>query len=66
MVAPQRKSLNYNEKEYIASGAWKCPQSSTKAHIWDCNCKPPVCKICGKVKIEAVPEDHPGSQTIEE
>ncbi|MDO8578985.1 MAG: hypothetical protein Q7R50_07400 [Dehalococcoidales bacterium] len=54
MVAPQKKSLSYNEKEYFASGAWKCPTSPTKAHWWDCNTKPPVCKICGKVKVEIV------------
>lgn len=62
MVNHPKKSLNYNEKEYFASGSWKCPESPTKAHWWDCNAKPPVCKICGKVKIEAVLEDHPGSR----
>ena len=56
MVAPRKMSLNYNEKEYLASGAWKCAESPTKAHWWDCNVKPPVCKICGKVKVEAIAE----------
>jgi len=49
----EKKSIASREKEYFVSGAWKCPQSTTGSHIWNCNFNPPVCKVCGKVKLPA-------------
>ncbi len=45
------KHMSFTEKEYFASGDWKCPESPTGAHWWNCNFEPSVCKICGKVQI---------------
>jgi hypothetical protein len=52
----KRKSISFQEKEYFASGVWKCPKSETGSHRWDCNLNPPVCKICGKTKQQTQPE----------
>jgi hypothetical protein len=46
-----KKSIASREKEYFVSGAWKCPESETGSHRWDCNVDPPVCKICGKIRL---------------
>jgi hypothetical protein len=43
--------MSPGEKEYIVSGNWKCTESPTGAHWWDCNVKPSVCKICAKVNV---------------
>ena len=51
MTTPLRKFTTAKEKEYYASGDWKCPDSPTGAHWWNCNVEPFFCKICGKVKI---------------
>ena len=40
------------EKEYVATGDWKCAKSPTGGHWWNCNVRPSVCKICGKTKLE--------------
>ncbi len=48
----KKKPLSVTEKEYFASGEWKCPKSPTGAHRWNCNVEPFVCKICGKVKLQ--------------
>jgi len=45
------KPVMISEKEYIASGVWKCAKSPTGGHHWNCNTTPFVCKICGKTKI---------------
>jgi hypothetical protein len=50
MAAFSRKPIGVTEKEYLASGEWKCPNSPTGAHWWNCNVEPLVCKICNKVK----------------
>ena len=47
-----KKSLSVIDREYFASGDWKCPESLTGGHWWNCNIKPFVCKICGKVKLD--------------
>ena len=59
MATAFRRFTSANEREYIASGDWKCPESSTGAHWWNCNAKPPVCKICGKVNVAADPVAAP-------
>ena len=53
MATNLKRYTRVNEKEYVASGDWKCPESPTGAHWWNCNVEPPVCKICGKVNIAA-------------
>ena len=50
MAAFTRKNMGLSEKEYLASGNWKCPGSPTGAHQWNCNIEPAVCKVCGKIK----------------
>jgi hypothetical protein len=45
-----RRPLAVREREYLKSGAWKCENSPTGGHWWNCNREPAVCKICGKVK----------------
>jgi hypothetical protein len=47
------KPVRVSEKDYFLSGDWKCPESPTGAHWWNCNVEPQVCKICGKVKVHA-------------
>lgn len=49
-IGGRKKPVGIIEKEYFASGDWKCPTSPTGGHLWDCNGEPFVCKICGKVK----------------
>jgi hypothetical protein len=49
----RKRPVGVIERDYYASGDWKCPQSPTGGHWWDCNSKPFVCKICGKVKAES-------------
>ncbi len=51
MPVNSRKPLGLMEKEYIASGEWKCPDSPTGGHWWNCNVHPIVCKICKKVQV---------------
>ena len=51
MATYLRKPISVTDKEYFASGGWKCPESPTGAHWWNCNVEPPVCKICGKIQI---------------
>ena len=51
MATFTRKPIGLSEKEYLASGAWKCPESPTGAHWWNCNVEPSICKICGKGQI---------------
>ncbi len=46
----KKKPLSVIDKDYFASGDWKCPKSPTGGHRWDCNIQPFVCRICGKVK----------------
>jgi len=53
MANTVKKPVGVSEKEYLASGEWKCPESSTGAHWWNCNHEPWVCKVCGKVKAQA-------------
>ncbi len=53
MANNTKRFMSPGEKEYLASGDWKCPESSTGAHLWDCNVKPAVCKICAKVNVAA-------------
>lgn len=48
-----KKPVDVNEREYYASGEWKCSKSPTGGHWWDCNLKPSVCKFCGKVKAHS-------------
>jgi hypothetical protein len=48
----KRNPLKFNDKNYYASGDWKCLNSPTGGHWWNCNVKPYVCKICGKIKSE--------------
>ena len=55
MATTFRRLTTANEKEYIASGGWKCAGSPTGAHWWNCNAKPPICKICGKINIVDAP-----------
>jgi hypothetical protein len=55
MASSSRKPVAVTEKEYFASGDWKCSGSPTGAHWWNCNADPNVCKICGKVKSLAPP-----------
>lgn len=45
----KKRYMSPGEKEYLDSGSWKCAESPTGAHFWDCNLKPSVCTICGKV-----------------
>ena len=52
MAISVKKPVGVTEKEYLASGDWKCPDSPTGAHWWNCNLEPSVCKVCGKVKIQ--------------
>jgi hypothetical protein len=47
-----KKPLRIIEKDYFESGDWKCPNSATGGHWWNCNIEPHVCKICGKVKLD--------------
>ncbi|MDO8578651.1 MAG: hypothetical protein Q7R50_05670 [Dehalococcoidales bacterium] len=49
MAINTKRFMSPGEREYLDSGDWKCPESPTGAHWWDCNVKPSVCKICGKV-----------------
>ena len=51
MTTHAKKFTIATEKEYYTSGDWKCPESPTGAHWWNCNVEPSFCKICGKVKI---------------
>ena len=46
----QKRPLAITEREYLKGGAWRCEKSPTGGHWWDCNVRPSVCKICGKVK----------------
>ena len=50
-----RKPIGLVDKDYVASTDWKCPESPTGGHWWDCNTEPFVCKICGKVKTKPGP-----------
>jgi len=45
------KAFRSTEMDYFASGDWKCPDSPTGGHWWNCNVEPHVCKVCGKVKF---------------
>lgn len=49
-ISRKKKSLGVMEKDYFASGEWKCPKSPTGGHWWNCNVEPSMCTICGKVK----------------
>lgn len=51
MAINTKRFMSPGEKEYIVSGNWKCTESPTGAHWWDCNVKPSVCKICAKVNV---------------
>jgi hypothetical protein len=53
MTSSMKKPVGVSEKEYLASGDWKCPDSPTGAHWWNCNVQPSVCKVCGKVKLQS-------------
>jgi len=50
MAKFSKKPISVTEKEYFASGDWRCLESPTGAHWWNCNVEPPVCTICGKQK----------------
>ena len=54
MATSVKKPVGVTEKEYLASGDWKCPASPTGAHWWNCNVAPSVCKVCGKVKLQSL------------
>ncbi len=48
---PKRKrTITLTEKEYLKSEIWKCENSPTGGHWWNCNCEPAICTICGKTK----------------
>jgi len=47
-----KRPIAMTEKEYVATGDWKCAKSPTGGHWWNCNVRPSVCKICGKTKLE--------------
>lgn len=51
MAINTKRFMSPGEREYVASGDWKCLESATGAHWWDCNVKPAVCKSCGKVNV---------------
>jgi hypothetical protein len=51
MAPSLKKPIGVSEKEYFALGDWKCPNSPTGGHWWNCNVEPFVCKTCGKIKL---------------
>jgi|GEM_PF-4413586 len=53
MASVLKKQTGVTDKEYLASGDWKCPDSPTGGHWWNCNLEPSVCKVCGKTKIQS-------------
>ncbi len=53
MAINTKRFMSPGEREYLASGDWKCSESPSGAHRWDWNVKPAVCKICAKVNIVA-------------
>jgi hypothetical protein len=55
MTFSSKKYKGVTDKEYFASGDWKCAKSATGGHWWDCNVEPFVCKSCGMVKATKKP-----------